>query len=398
MTSDTTKAFALGCGITAGAGFILILLLAVVWAMVGNGNQDTNGMRAESAQPLAQEQQTSRSSSPVADTARRETPIVLELETRPKETKPKEPETEEAKADLVLYEGMFLSSLEEKLGPGRQTRRFGDAASYVWETAGGTLDATFEDDELVDWTVGGVPRGSISRSEPQPVSQPQEGIQAPSPPPTQTQPMTSARPASPAFTNYDVEITSFAGTTFCVVTFHSLPETTDIAAKVMRFEVANAVRKDGNREIYAMAYNDGDDELPESVYGGALIYNPVDGQTRTLDERTGVRTITNDAGAYFVKFKVEEEDDTASIIEFDTGPCSVSIVFPQRPSNSAAKAAVLEVIESLKARRLDLSVYVFTGDKSNEMTWQKVRAANGYFLVATYEAATGKISLNEGWD
>lgn len=51
MASDTAKAFAMGCGITAGVGCVLVLLLAVVGAMVGNPDEGGNRMRADAPPP-----------------------------------------------------------------------------------------------------------------------------------------------------------------------------------------------------------------------------------------------------------------------------------------------------------------------------------------------------------
>lgn len=164
MASDTAKAFAMGCGITAGAGVVLVLLLAVVGAMVGNPDEGGNRMRTEAPPPAPR---PSSSSSAEVATPHRETPTILELERKPKESKQEQIALEEPKPAFTLYEGMLLSTLEDELGEGRRTRRLGGAATYVWQTVGGILEATFEKDELVDWSVGGVQRGSIPSAEAQ---------------------------------------------------------------------------------------------------------------------------------------------------------------------------------------------------------------------------------------
>lgn len=419
-SEDFRRAFTWGCGVAFGVMCLVAFLFVVVpLLMTGGCLAGIAGIRTMTgAEPSAVQEETPQPERvverlPVRQSEPLPPPIVRDSETESPRGARVPTEVPKAKPAFLIYEGMLLSAVEEELGPGRRKRRLGEAATYVWGTTGGTLEATFENDELVDWTVGGIPRGSIPSAEPQPAPRPPEGggeekpvrlenpVNTAPPFPPRTQPSTSVHTTFPDFTDYSVKVDSVARMTMCEVVFHSLPKTSDIAAQVMRFEVAKLVGKDGNQQIIAIAYSDeGDvlDVLPESLYGGQLVYDPVDGQTRTMDERTRVKTITHDAGAYFVKFKVEEEDKTPSIISFDRGPCIVSVVFPKRPSNSEAKTAALDTIDKLKGRDLDLSVYIFTGDKSNEMTWQKVRASSGYFLVATYDAATGEISLNEGWD
>ena len=67
-----------------------------------------------------------------------------------------------------------------------------------------------------------------------------------------------------------------------------------------------------------------------------------------------------------------------------------SIVFRNEPSGTGVKTAVLKEIEKLQPRGLDGHIYIFTGDKSNKITWKQIKA--------DYAATTGEISPNWSWD
>ena len=51
-------------------------------------------------------------------------------------------------------------------------------------------------------------------------------------------------------------------------------------------------------------------------------------------------------------------------------------------------------IERLQPRGRDIRLYIYTGDKSNKITWRQIRAANGNYMAVDYVSATGKITRN----
>jgi hypothetical protein len=197
------------------------------------------------------------------------------------------------------------------------------------------------------------------------------------------------------FDDYSVAVQKSGELTVCQVTFNSLPPTSDIAAKVVRNAVERLVKQDGRREILAMAFNASGDALPEMQYGGALTYKPSDGKILSMDERDGLQTTEGDEVEYYVRV---EDSKTATGITPVRKWYNVSIVFLDRPSATEVKAAVLRQIEKLKQRHLDVNVYIYTGDKSNKITWKQIKAPNGNFMAIDYVAATGEISPNWNWD
>ena len=205
----------------------------------------------------------------------------------------------------------------------------------------------------------------------------------------------SSRSSVQGFDDYRVNVRKSGKLTVCQVTFNSLPPTSDIAAEVVRNAVEILVKKDGSREILAMAFNASGDALPRRQYGGALTYKPSDGQILTMDERSGLQATEGGEGTYYVRV---EDSRTARGITPVRKWSNVSVVFPNEPSGTEVKAAVLKEMEKLKPRGLDLNIYIYTGDKSNKITWKQIIAPNGNFMVVDYVAMTGEISPNWSWD
>ena len=173
-----------------------------------------------------------------------------------------------------------------------------------------------------------------------------------------------------------------------------MPPTSDIAAEVVRNAAEELVKRDGNREILAMAFDASGDTLPDTHYGGALVYKPSDRQIRTMDERSGLQSTEADEGSYLVRV---EDGRTAEGITPVRKWYSAFIVFPDEPSARGARVAVFKEIDKLKSGGLDVNVYIYTGDKSNKITWKQIEAPNGKFMAVDYVAATGEISPNWGW-
>jgi hypothetical protein len=195
--------------------------------------------------------------------------------------------------------------------------------------------------------------------------------------------------------NYTVSVEQAGELTICQVTFKNVPEEASVAAKILRDAVESLVKENANREILAMAFNEAGDALPDIQYGGALSYKPSDGKILTMDERSGKQTTEVDEGSYFVKL---EESRTAQGIRPIRRWLDVSVVFPDEPNNREVKLAVQHEINKLKTRELDVSVYVFVGDKSNPGSWKQVKASNGKYMAINYVEKTGQTVANWNWD
>ncbi len=200
-----------------------------------------------------------------------------------------------------------------------------------------------------------------------------------------------ATPPADGVRNYSVDVEESEQRTVCMVTFNSLPSTSEIAAGILRDEMEKLIKKSRNREILGMAFDETGDALPDRQYGGPLFYRPHVGRILTEQEDRGLETTKADRGSYFVETR---EGRTAQGISPERRWYSVSIVFATSPSLDEAKAASVAEIGRLKPRGRDVDVFVFDGDKANETTWKQSMGPNGKFLVVEYDAATKEISAN----
>jgi hypothetical protein len=202
-------------------------------------------------------------------------------------------------------------------------------------------------------------------------------------------------PSPRDFADYRMDVQETSELTVCQVTFNSMPPTHEIAARIVRNAVETQVKRDGSREILAMAFNAHGEALPDTHYGGPLTYAPSDGQILPMDIRKGLQTTERNEGTYYVRV---EDHRTLEGITPVRMLYSVSIVFPNEPSETKVKSAVLKEIEKLKPRGLDVNIYIYKGDKSNKITWEQAQAPNGNFMAVDYVAAVGEISPNWSWD
>ncbi len=152
-----------------------------------------------------------------------------------------------------------------------------------------------------------------------------------------------------------------------------------------------AVGKDGSREILAMAFDGPGKTLPDTHYGGPLVYTPNDRRILTMNEREGLKNTSKDEGSYFVKV---DEGKTATGIRPERKWLTCKIVFAQSPSSEQVTSAATAEIEKLKGRQLDVTIYAYTGDKTNMITWRQVRASNGKYMLVEYNKQSGSSKSN----
>ncbi len=213
-------------------------------------------------------------------------------------------------------------------------------------------------------------------------------------PPTSVKPPSVRSTAVKGFDDYSVRVGEYEGITNCQVFFNSLPLTSDIAAEVVRNAVENLVKQDGNHDILGMAFDASGRTLTELQYGGAISYKPSDRQILTMDERDGLQAKESDEGPYSVRV---EDGKTITSITPERRWHYVYIVFADEPSAREVDVAVAKEIEKLKRRGLDITAFVYVGDKSNKMTWKQIEVPNGNFMCVEYSAATGEVEYNWEW-
>lgn len=209
----------------------------------------------------------------------------------------------------------------------------------------------------------------------------------------QSQPPTDRPPPVQGFDDYWVDVVDTGEITALQVIFRSLPSTSDIAAEVVRNALETLVEEDGSRKILAMAFDTSDRALSDLQYGGSLEYDPGNGRIMTLDERRGLQATEADEGTYYIRVQ-ESETAVAPVRNW----LIAYIVFPGEPTGTDVKTAVSKEIEKLKPRGLDVNLRIYSGDKSNKITWKQIKAPNGKYMGVEYVFATGGILPSWDWD
>ena len=174
-----------------------------------------------------------------------------------------------------------------------------------------------------------------------------------------------------------------------------MPQSHTVAEAVVRHAMETAVSENDQREILATAFNVEGETLPDKFYGGMVSYRPSDGKIVTLADEAEREYTESDKGEYYVRL---EECRTATGITPLRQWFNVEIVFPVTPATTAVKTAVLQEIDKLKPKELDITVYIFTGDKSNKISWKQIKAPNDHYMVVEYDSATKRVVPKWDWD
>ncbi len=198
-----------------------------------------------------------------------------------------------------------------------------------------------------------------------------------------------------SFTDYTTNVVE-SGEVLCVnLTFQTMPATTALGADAVAREVKRVVAEHPNRLILGMAFDSTDSALSDNFYGGALEYDPSVGVVMGLDDTRGNWSFERDEDDYLL---LATERRTARGIQPVKRWFSVSLVFSDEPNAALARQSMEHEIARLRARGLDINVYVHVGDRSNRATWQQMEAPNGKFMVAHYDASSGATTPLWDWN
>lgn len=161
-----------------------------------------------------------------------------------------------------------------------------------------------------------------------------------------------------------------------------------VVDRIVRESLDHAILIDSSGDILATGFI-GDDTLNSNQYSGSLVYKASQKKVMTYDEYTGVKRTTSSGSGYFVEV---EEDQTAAGITPVRKWFSVTIVFPKKPSRSAAYNAIFAEAQKLAARGLDVDVYASVGDQKVKTSWKQMKDNDGGYVFANYKAATKQVS------
>lgn len=186
---------------------------------------------------------------------------------------------------------------------------------------------------------------------------------------------------------YKVEISNYEGVQLVNVTFTGQLPSTDVVDKILRNEFEQIVKKHPGQDALGRAYL-GDDDLTENQFSGNLVYKVATKKIMTEDEYNGVKTSTADSASYLL---VIEEQHTLEGIKPKKTWLSISLVYPQIPTRDVAYSSMINEIEKLRSRGLDIDSYVKVGDKNKKTSWYQVKDTDGAFIFAGYKADTKQV-------
>jgi hypothetical protein len=166
------------------------------------------------------------------------------------------------------------------------------------------------------------------------------------------------------------------------VSFYSQPPPPTVVDRILRESLEHAALVDSKADIVGMAFL-GDDELSSNQYSGSLIYKASLKKIVTMDEYRGVKTTTSSVGTYFVEV---QEEKTLTGIKPERKWLSLMIVFPKTPAEDLAYDAIVKEVQKLIGKGLDVDAYVSVGDRAVKTSWQQMRAKDGAYVFAEYDA------------
>jgi hypothetical protein len=195
--------------------------------------------------------------------------------------------------------------------------------------------------------------------------------------------------AAPPKKIFDVELEDVAGAgRVLTVGFYGKLPLPKVVDRIVREALDHAILIDPSKDILATGFVD-DDALSSNQYSGSLVYKASQKKVMTYDEYTGVKRTTSSGSGYFVEV---EEGQTAASIRPVRQWLSVTVVFPKKPSRSAAYDAIFAETQKLASRGLDVDVYVSVGNQKEKTTWEQMKDTDGGYVFANYKAATRQLS------
>lgn len=168
------------------------------------------------------------------------------------------------------------------------------------------------------------------------------------------------------------------------VSFYSSPPPPKAVDRILRESLEHAALVDRRVDIIGMAFL-GDDMLNANQHSGSLIYKASVKRIMTLDEYRGVKIASSGTDRYFVEVR---EEKTLTGIKPERKWLSLTIVFPNAPNEEAAYDAIFAEVHKLVGQGIDVNAYVSIGNRAVKTSWQQMRAEDGAYVFADYDATS----------
>lgn len=188
---------------------------------------------------------------------------------------------------------------------------------------------------------------------------------------------------------FEIEFIESYGVNVCNVIFYSKIPKPNIVDEVLMCSLKTSVTIDSSRNISASAFLD-EQLLSEQHYAGRLIFIAKDKKILTYEEYRGTKKHRIDMGSYVLS--VEERK---RLVRPEEKYLSVKVVFPKKPSRDKAYKAMIETVNKYKGRNLEISLYVYVGDKNNERSWRQIKDTDGSYMFANYEPKSRILRRNQ---
>jgi hypothetical protein len=145
-------------------------------------------------------------------------------------------------------------------------------------------------------------------------------------------------------------------------------------------------------DVLAMGFQN-DNALEQGrQYSGYLTFRRATNQIRTQAQEEGLKQSTRDGVGYAV---ILEERTRPEGIPGVRQYINANVVFNVAPSFDKAHAIATQEAARLSARKADIYVVAWSGDKSKRETWKPVPDRAGTQLSVKYDAKTKSIA--DGW-
>ena len=162
----------------------------------------------------------------------------------------------------------------------------------------------------------------------------------------------------------------------------------DEVDKLLRSALESAIKIDNSRDITALVFQ-GDEVLRKPNYSGSLFYKANAKQILNEDALNQTKSLQYETEKYSVLVK---DGKTLKGVSPARTWLTAEVIFPTEPSEEQAYEAALNELKKVATQGLDVSIYVFVGDKEKETERTQMKdLKRGGYIFMRYDHATKKV-------
>jgi len=180
---------------------------------------------------------------------------------------------------------------------------------------------------------------------------------------------------------------STGGQKILQLTFFGTVPAPDEVDKLLRAALEQAVLIDGICDIGAFAF-EGDDTLRVPQFSGPLFYKAVAKQILTKEALDMTKTIQYETSKYSV---IVKDGKTLEGVKPARRWLTIHVVFAEEPTVPDAYEAALTEIKKTANQSMDITAYVFVGDKDKLTARSQMKDPAGGFVFMSYKSDSRKV-------